>query len=156
MRLGAPFKTKPYAVGAALAALVVPTALAVDRAHWINAISIARAELGYFSREYPVLFGSPNRHGRVLVFPERRIAVFVGSSGRGVAVQTWNRDDHTLDEVGPCSSEDDFRHAYPDARKYGGRYQLGRLYFYAAKGRITTVLLAVPSFDFRRVLSARC
>ena len=141
----------------ALAALVLaPAAFAVDRAHWINAISIARAELGYFAREYPILFGTPRRHGRVLVFPKRRIAVFVGASGRGVAVQTWNRDDHTLDEVGPCSSEADFRHAYPEARKRDGRYELGRLWFYAADGRITTVVLAVPTFDFRRVLSARC
>jgi hypothetical protein len=135
----------------------VPTAaLAVDRAHWINPISIARAELGYRSAGYPLLFGPAERHGRVLLFKQRRMAVFVGAAGRGVGVQTWHADDHTLDEVGPCSSEDDFRHAYPDARKYGGRYQLGRLYFYASGGRITTVLLAVPTFDFRRLLSARC
>src|SRR5438067_86263 len=96
-----------------LAALVsAASASAVDRAHWINAISIDRAELGWPARDYELLFGPAARNDRTLVFKRRSIVVYLNAQGRGVGVLTRDRRDTTLDRIGPCSTESAFRKAY--------------------------------------------
>ena len=135
----------------AVAALVAAaTASAVDRDHWINAISIGRAELGYPVSSYELLFGRAEKRSRsTLEFTRRGITIYLDPrTRRGVGVETRNRFDRTLDDVGPGSSERSFRTAYPDAPHRGNIYYLGRLLFFAACGRIKTVLLLGPTLHY--------
>jgi hypothetical protein len=138
----------------ALASVVLAGALALalpagalDRAHWISPISIARAELGYPAAAYEILFGAPAVKTRSkLVFPDRGIVVYISKrSGRGVAVLTTNRLDVTLDGIGPCATENEFLHAYPDAPRAHGAYVLGRLHFFTKDGRVKAVVLKFPA-----------
>jgi hypothetical protein len=131
----------------AIASLVAAAdASAVDRDHWINAISIDRAELGWPARDYRILFGKPLRTGSTLSFPNRQIVVLLDKRGRGGSIETTNPKDKTLDAIGPCSTEGAFLRAYPDAPHYPTGYKLGRLFFLVSHHRVTSVSLTNPTF----------
>lgn len=142
--------TRLASVAAATLALAAPAA-ALDRDHWINAISIARAEVGYRADAYYSLFGEAARTRisprlALLTFTKRRIAVYVDRrTNRGVGVLTWNPLDVTLDRIGPCATVAAFRRAYPEATRTPRGFVLGRLLFAVERERVTYVLLAAPA-----------
>jgi hypothetical protein len=137
--------------------LALAFAVTIDPAHWINATSIARVELGHSRAKYRALFGRPQAAGVVVGlvrvrFPNRHVeGFFRPRTDRTVAMLTWDHRDVTLDRIGPCTSFRAFRRAYGDAPpvRIGGRvvaYRLGRLVFTLDRRRlrIANVMLALP------------
>jgi hypothetical protein len=101
-----------FAAVAAATALTA-TALPASKPQSITANSIAGAKLGKPAAYYKAAFGAPYSNEPApgggpfsrLVFAKRKIAVyFWNGADAGVEIVSWNRVDHTAQEIGPCSS----------------------------------------------------
>ena len=126
----------------------------------ITPSSIAGAKLGLKASAYKKLFGKPVRKDVLrfptswtrLVFTKRKIGVYLNPKGRAVVVTTWNKDDRTVEGIGPCSSIVEAKATYGSKFKptesgtlndhdsdptndLTFTYTVGRIVFRAATGR---------------------
>jgi hypothetical protein len=132
------------------ASVLVAAAFAAPAAT-IQPTSIAGAKLGLRAGSYKRLFGTPVRKDALrfptnwtrLVFTKRKVAVFFPPNGKAVEVATWNANDKTARDIGPCSIISRLKTAYGTRLKrsepntVGNRvyaYTVGKLIF-AATGR---------------------
>jgi hypothetical protein len=129
------------------ASVLVAAAFAAPTAT-IQPTSIAGAKVGLHASAYKRLFGTPVRKDVLryptnwtrLVFTKRKVAVFFPPNGKAVEVATWNANDKTARDIGPCSTISRLKTAYGTRLKrspfntFGPRvyaYTVGKLIFAA-------------------------
>lgn len=132
----------------------------------ITQSEIGGVRLGLARKQYVHLLGRPSfttrfGHGVVrLAFADKKLAVYLSRSGRGVAILTSAERYRTAKGVGPCSAVPALTRAYKGrlvtTRRAGHAvaYRLNHLVFASPSGKVGAVMLAGRGFPVSVAVNA--